>query len=161
MRRHDQHECRQDVPDGSTHEPDHRAPRSKRIVAVIPGLFNNLFMTRRGGGVILQTASQHAFSSAKICKFSQKISNISPRFCKIQRILTIICVLPQFRQNSMKIAAKMTDLNENSTKISQNHEKIAKINGAKDCKFEFGAVQRNANLVDLENPCKMRLFSLS
>ena len=61
-----------------------------------PGLFNNLFMTRRGGGVILQTASQHAFSSAKICKFSQKISNISPRFCKIQRILTIICVLPQF-----------------------------------------------------------------
>ena len=38
---------------------------------------------------------------------------------------------------------------------------IAKMNGAKDCKFEFGAVQRNANLVDLENPCKMRLFSLS
>ena len=42
-----------------------------------------------------------------------------------------------------------------------NHEKIAKINGAKDCKFEFGAVQRNANLVDLEKCCKMRLFSLS
>ena len=125
------------------------------------GLFNDLFMTRRGGGVILQTASQHAFSSAKICKFSQKISNISPRFCKIQRILTIICVLPQFRQNSMKIAAKMTDLNENSVKFCKNHEKIAKINGAKDCKFEFRAVQRNANLVDLENPCKMRLFSLS
>ena len=48
----------------------------------------------------------------------------------------------------MKIAAKMTDLNENSA----NHEKIQKINGAKDCKFEFRAVQRNANLVDLENP---------
>ena len=117
-----------------------------------------------GGGVILQTASQHAFSSAKICKFSQKISNIfffsniSPRFCKIQRILTIICVLPQFRQNSMKIAAKMTDLNENSAKFCKNHEKIPKINGAKDCKLEFRAVQRNANLVDLENPCKMRLF---
>ena len=104
-------------------------------------------MTRRGGGVILQTASQHAFSSAKICNFSQKISDISPRFCKIQRILTIICVLPQFRQNSMKIAAKMTDLNENSAKFCKNHEKIAKINGAKDCKFEFRAVQRNANLV--------------
>ena len=125
------------------------------------GLFNNLFMTRRGGGVILQTASQQAFSSAKNCKFSQKISNISPSFCKIQRIWTIICVLPQFRQNSMKIAAKMTDLNENSAKFCKNHEKIAKINGAKDCKFEFRAVQRNANLVDLENPCKMRLFSLS
>ena len=107
-------------------------------------------MTRREGGVILQTASQHAFSSAKICKFSQKISNISPRFCKIQRILTIICVLPQFRQNSMKIAAKMTDLNENSAKFKfcKNHEKIAKINGAKDCKFEFRAVQRNADLVE-------------
>ena len=64
----------------------------------------------------------------------------------------------------MKIAARMKDLNENSwkfKKICKNHEKIAKINGAKDCKFEFGAVQRNANLVDLENPCKMRLFSLS
>ena len=121
-------------------------------------------LTRRGGGVILQTASQHAFCSAKICKFSQKISNISPRFCKIQRILTIICVLPQFRQNSMKIAAKMTDLNENSAKfckINIKKSNIAKINGAKDCKFEFRAVQRNANLVDLENPCKTRLFSLS
>ena len=61
----------------------------------------------------------------------------------------------------MKIAAKMTDLNENSAKFCKNHEKILKINGAKDCKFEFRAVQRNANLVDLENPCKMRLFSLS
>ena len=49
----------------------------------------------------------------------------------------------------MKIAAKMTDLNENSAKFCKNHEKIAKINGAKDCKFEFRAVQRNANLVDL------------
>ena len=37
-----------------------------------PGLFHNLFRTRRGGGVILQTASQHAFSSAKICKFFSK-----------------------------------------------------------------------------------------
>ena len=39
-------------------------------------------------------------------------------------------------------------------KIQQNFakitKKIPKINGAKDCKFEFRAVQRNANLVDLE-----------
>ena len=61
----------------------------------------------------------------------------------------------------MKIAAKMTDLNENSAKFCKNHEKIAKINGAKDCKFESEVVQRNANVVDLVNPCKMRLFSLS
>ena len=63
----------------------------------------------------------------------------------------------------MEIAARMTDLNENSRKQSKickkfNHEKSAKINGAKDCKFEFGAVRRNANLVDLEkrfkNPAK-------
>ena len=78
----------------------------------------------------------------------------------------IICNLAQFWlwQISMKIAARMTDSNENYRKFKKrckNHEKIAKINGAKDCKFEFGAVQRNANLVDLENPCKMRLFSLS
>ena len=70
-----------------------------------------------------------------------------------------------FCRNSGKILwksrRKMTDLNENSAKFCKNHEKIAKINGAKDCKFEFRAVQRNANLVDLENPCKMRLFSLS
>ena len=55
----------------------------------------------------------------------------------------------------------MTDLNENSEANFKTHETSAKINGAKDCKFEFGAVQRNANLVDLENPYKMRLFSLS
>ena len=97
----------------------------------------------------------------KFCKFSEKISDISPRFCKIQTNLTIICDLPQFRQNSVKIAAKMTDLNEKSAKFSKNHEESAKINGAKDCKFEIGAVQRNANLVDLKNPCKMSLWSLS
>ena len=62
---------------------------------------------------------------------------------------------------SVKIAAKNDRLNDNSTKIYKNHEKIAKIHGAKDCKFEFGAVQRNANLVDLEKYCKTRLFSLS
>ena len=58
----------------------------------------------------------------------------------------------------------MTDLNENSTKFYKNlivTKKLAKINGAKDSKFEFGAVQRYANLVDLENMCKIRLFSLS
>ena len=44
----------------------------------------------------------------------------------------------------------MTDLNENSAKFCKITRKITKINGAKDCKFEFGAVQRNANLVDLE-----------
>ena len=55
----------------------------------------------------------------------------------------------------------MTDLNTNSAKFCKHHEKIAKIHGAKDCKCAFRAVQRKANLVDLENPCKMRLFSLS
>ena len=55
----------------------------------------------------------------------------------------------------------MTDLNENSRNNWKNHDNIAKINGAKDCKFEFGAVQRNANLVDLEKCYKMRLLSLS
>ena len=45
----------------------------------------------------------------------------------------------------MKIAAKMTDLNENSAKFAKITSKIAKITGAKDCKFEIGAVQRFGN----------------
>ena len=55
----------------------------------------------------------------------------------------------------------MTDLTEISATFCKDHEKLAKINGAKDCKFELAAVQRNANLVDLEIPCKMSLWSLS
>ena len=49
----------------------------------------------------------------------------------------------------------MPDLNENSERSCKNREKNAKIHIAKDSKFEFGAVQRNANLVDLENHSKM------
>ena len=49
----------------------------------------------------------------------------------------------------MKIAAKNYGFERKFSKFLQNHERIAKINGAKDCKFEFGAVQRNANLVDI------------
>ena len=62
--------------------------------------------------------------------------------------LTIIRDLPQFRLNSVKIAAKNDGFERKFSnmfaKITQN---ISKINGAKDCKFEFGAVQRNANLI--------------
>ena len=42
----------------------------------------------------------------------------------------------------------MTDLTKNSATFAKITNKIAKISGAKDCKFEIGAVQRNANLVD-------------
>ena len=42
------------------------------------------------------------------------------------------------------------------------HEKKAKLcENSKFAKIQFGEVQRNANLVDLEKRCKMRLFSLS
>ena len=34
-------------------------------------------------------------------------------------------------------------------------KQLAKINDAKECKFKFGAVHRNANLVDLKNFCKV------
>ena len=70
----------------------------------------------------------------------------------------------------MEVAARMMELNESSrnfVKIGtifekiQSRKKITKINGATDCKFEFEAVQRNPNLVDLEKCCKIRLFSLS
>ena len=89
----------------------------------VPGLFNDLFMTRRGGGVILPTASQHAYFSAKFCNFSQTISDVSLRFCKKQRILTIFCDLPQFRQKSVKIAAKSDGSERKFSKIFQNHKK--------------------------------------
>ena len=56
----------------------------------------------------------------------------------------------------MKIAEKITDLNENAATFCDIAEEIAKMNDAKDCKCKLGAVQRNANLVDLENLCEMR-----
>ena len=143
-------------------------------------------MTRRktGGGVILQTDSQPEwiFFSKSLQIVFRRSQIFLYDSAKELRSLTIICDLQQFRQNSMKITAKddrrrgrrrrrrrvnnghkekVDGAERKFSKILQNHEKIAKINGAKDCKFEFGAVQRNANLVDLENPCKMRLFSLS
>ena len=37
-----------------------------------PGLFMKIFMTRRGGGVILQTASQHAYFSTNILQIFSK-----------------------------------------------------------------------------------------
>ena len=40
-------------------------------------------------------------------------------------------------------------------------KKIEKILAKNFKNFEFGAVQRNANLVDFEKRCKMRLLSLS
>ena len=49
------------------------------------------------------------------------------------------------------------DLKKNSAKFC----KIMKIgNCAKNCRFKFGAVRRNANLADLENTCKMRLVAV-
>ena len=92
--------------------------------------------------------------------FSDDLRYFSP-ILQIQGILTIICDLPQFRRNSMKIATKMTDLNENSANFAKlNQEKITEMNGAKDCELESGAVQKNANLVNLENPCNASFLAI-
>ena len=69
-----------------------------------------------GGGVILQTANQHAYYSAKFCNSSCEISGIPPRLYKI---LTIICDLPQVLQNYVKIAAKNNRFERKFYKVLQ------------------------------------------
>ena len=60
-------------------------------------------MTRRGGGVILQTASQHAYFSAKFCEFSQQISDF---FSKILQNTKNF-------DNHLQFAAILEKINEN------------------------------------------------
>ena len=66
---------------------------------MIPGLFNNLFMTRRGGGVISQTASQHAYFSAKFCKFPFKISDILQKTKNFDNHLRFAAIPAKFCEN--------------------------------------------------------------
>ena len=60
-------------------------------------------MTRRGGGVILQTASQHAYFSAKFCEFSQKISDFFSKILQntknFDNHLQFAAILVKFNQN--------------------------------------------------------------
>ena len=56
------------------------------------------------------------------------------------------------------------DFAENFANICKNlniSAKFCKICVQKSANFEIGAAQKNAKLVDFENPCKMSLWSLS
>ena len=85
----------------------------------IQGCLLGFFMTRRGGGGHFTDSHPASLFFNKLCKFSEKISDISPRFCKMQTIWTIICDLPQFRQNSVKIAAKNDGFDQKFSNIFQ------------------------------------------
>ena len=64
----------------------------------------------------------------------------------------------KFRQFFIKIDARNDEHLQNLRDLK---EKIEKKLDKKSEIFEFSAVQRNANLVELEKRCKMRPFSLS
>ena len=69
----------------------------------------------------------------------------------IDNLLQLAAILAKFYEYRVE----NDGFEQKLSKRLQNHENIQKINCVKDCKFEFGAgqkVQRNANLVDLENP---------
>ena len=69
------------------------------------------------------------------------------------------CKIPvKFRQFFIKIDARNDENLQNLCDLKQTIEK--KLDKKSEI-FEFSAVQRNANLVELEKRCKMRPFSLS
>ena len=64
--------------------------------------------------------------------------------------------LAKFRSNFIKISAKNDEINGNFGKKSEIFRNL----GAEFLQnFEFGAVQRFLNLVDLEKCCKMRIWT--
>ena len=62
--------------------------------------------------------------------FSLFPGNVSAFFCKIHKLPVILCHFPQFRQNSVKFAAKNARFAEKSAKFSENPE-----NSTKKCKI--------------------------
>ena len=62
--------------------------------------------------------------------FSLFPGNVSAFFCKIHKLPVILCHFPQFRQNSVKFAAKNARFAEKSAKFSKNPK-----NSTKKCKI--------------------------
>ena len=79
------------------------------------------------------------------------ISEIS-FFSEISSSLTTFCCnFVKFRHFFIKIHSKNDEIHAKNSKICEILKKIAQKNLTKFCKIsEFGAVQRNADLVDLE-----------
>ena len=72
-------------------------------------------------------------------------------FMEYQHFTVFCCNLLKFRQIFIKIQSKNDEIHLKNCKICENVQKIAKKSLAKFCKIsEFGAVRRNADLVELE-----------
>ena len=99
-----------------------RAEQSTEILLPWPGLFKNLFMTRRGGGVILQTASQHAYFSAKFCKFPFKISDILQKTKNFDNHLRFAAIPAKFCENRGEKWRIWTKIQQNFAKSRKNRE---------------------------------------
>ena len=83
----------------------------------------------------------------------------STRFASFCTIL-----ISEILQICVKILLIFAEISQKFSKILQKSKKIRKLSRKKcekSANFEIGAVQKNANLVDLEKCCKMRLCSLS
>ena len=101
----------------------------------------------------------------QICRnFCRKFQDFSANFCNFRaeknENSVIICHFPQFRQNSVKFAAKNDKFAEKSAKFCKNTENLKKIvqNNAKISKI---LKIQLVNLVDLEKCEKMSLLSHS
>ena len=89
-----------------------------------PGLFKNLFMTRRGGGVISQTASQHAYFSAKFCKFPFKISDILQKTKNFDNHLRFAAIPAKFCENRGEKWRIWTKIQQNFAKSREKSRKL-------------------------------------
>ena len=87
---------------------------------------------------------QHVSESTRFASFCTILISEILQIC-----VKILLVFAEISQSAANFAK--------SEKIRNFREKICE----KSAKFEIGAVQKNANLVDLEKFSKMHLFSLS
>ena len=97
---------------------------------------------------------------AEIGEFWPDFHEICKIRCKFYESLEIFKDFPQFRQNSVKMAAKNDWINDFS-KILQKSWKFDEFlqNLQKSENFECGAVRRCMNLVELEKCWKMRIWT--
>ena len=65
----------------------------------------------------------------------------------------------KFREILMKIHQNQNENDQFQQKIAKSQHFAEKMKKSKN--FEYGAVRRNVNLVDIEKPCKMSISLLS
>ena len=103
---------------GTEREAAEAAHRSPALRSYLGCSLDFLRLDGEGASFHRQPASMPIFQN-----FFANFLLKSQIFCKKQRILTSICDLPQFRQNSVKIAAKNDRFEPKFSKLLRNHEK--------------------------------------